>query len=49
MRRYQKRLVSLERRPLSEQIGDTVMVTLVQVTVTLSLNALVTAVLSWAG
>ncbi|MFD8004483.1 hypothetical protein [Streptomyces mirabilis] len=48
MRRCQKKEVSTERRELVGQIKGAVVVTVVQVTLTVLLNGLVVAALSWA-
>ncbi|MFI6372427.1 hypothetical protein [Streptomyces sp. NPDC050546] len=48
MRRCQKKAVSTERRQLVGQIKGTVVVTVVQVTLTVVLNGLLMAALSWA-
>ena len=47
MRRCQKKAVSTERRQLVGQIKGTVIVTVLQVTLTVLLNVLVAAALSW--
>jgi hypothetical protein len=47
MRRCQKKAVSTERRQLVGQIKGTVVVTVVQVTLTVVLNGLLMAALSW--
>jgi hypothetical protein len=47
MRRCQRKAVSTERRQLVGQIKGTVVVTVVQVTLTVVLNGLLMAALSW--
>lgn len=47
MRRCQKKEVSTERRQLVGQVKGTVVVTLVQVALTVVLNGLLGAALSW--
>lgn len=48
MRRCQKWTVSNERRQLASQVKGAVIVTTVQVILTVTLNGLVAAALSWA-
>ncbi len=47
MRRCQEKAVSTERRQIAGHIKGTVVVTIVQVTLTVLLNGLVAAVLAW--
>ncbi|MEU9661458.1 hypothetical protein [Streptomyces chartreusis] len=48
MRRRQKTTVSLERRQLTQEITGAVVVTFIQVTLTVILNALAAAAAAWA-
>ncbi|MFF8638451.1 hypothetical protein ACPMJQ_27730 [Streptomyces pseudogriseolus] len=49
MRRNKKPRFSPERRALTEKIRETAVVTVIQVTLTVALNALAAALLTWLG
>ncbi|MFD3824167.1 hypothetical protein [Streptomyces sp. NPDC058625] len=49
MRGYKKPHSNRERRALTEKIRETTIVTFIQVTLTVTLNALAAALLTWLG